>query len=82
MEKAYDTVDWPVMRQILWRYGVPDALILVPRKLYLEISIKLKVCGKNVRIPSTVGIWQGDNLASIIFVLFINAVGGFISPKW
>ena len=56
LEKACDTFDRPVMRQIMRRYGVTDVLILVLRKLYLDIVIKLKGCGKNVRILSTVGV--------------------------
>ena len=49
------------------KIGVPDALILVLRKLYLDIVIEVKGCGKNVRILSTVGVKQGDNLAQILF---------------
>ena len=63
-EKAYDTVE-PIMWQVLQRFGVPDELIFVLRKLYSDIVINLKGCGKNVRIPSTVGVKQGDNLATI-----------------
>ena len=62
------------------RYGVPDALKSVLRKLYSKIFIKIKGCGKNIRIPSTVAIEQGDNLALILFVFFVNAVGESISP--
>ena len=56
LDKAYDTVDWPVMWQILRRYGVLEELILVLRNMYLYIVTKIKGCGKNVRIPSTVGV--------------------------
>ena len=65
-EKAYDTVE-PIMWQVLQRFGVPDELIFVLRKLYSDIVINLKGCGKNVRILSTVGVKQGDNLAQILF---------------
>ena len=75
-------VDWPVMRQILWIYGLPDALILVLRKPYSDIVLKLKDCDNNVRILSTVAVKQGENLAPIIFVFFIDAVGESILPDW
>ena len=52
LDKAYDTVMW----QILRRYGVLEELILVLRNMYLYIVTKIKGCGKNVRIPSTVGV--------------------------
>ena len=82
MEKAYDTVYQPAMWQILRIYDVPDALIFVLMKLYLDIFIKLKGCGKNIRITSTVCFKHGKNLAPILFVLFINALGESISPEW
>ena len=67
LEKSYDTVDRLVIRQILRRYSVPNALISVLSKLYSEVFINIKCCGNNVSIPSNVGIKQGDNLAPIIF---------------
>ena len=82
MDKACDTFYWTVIRQILRRYGVPDAFVLVLSKLYSDIVIKLKGCGKNVSIPSTVSVKQGNNLAPIIFVFFIKSVGESISPEW
>ena len=48
----------------------------------MGIVVNLKDCSNNFRITSTAGIKKGDDLALIIFVLFINAVGEFISPKW
>ena len=42
-------VDRRVTWQILQRYGVPYALISVLTKLYSDIFIELKVCGKNFR---------------------------------
>ena len=82
LEKSYDTVDWPVMWQILRIYSVPDALILVLRKLYSEIFIEPKGYGKNTSIPSTVSVKQGNNLDPILFFFFINAVGESILPEW
>ena len=33
-------------------------------------------------IPSTVGVKQGDNLAPVLFVFFINAVAQSIEEEW
>ena len=82
LENAYNMVDQPLMWQIMRIYAVPNALILVLRNKYLFIVIKFKDCGKNVRIPSNVGLKQVNNLAPIRFVFFINDVGDSISPDW
>ena len=54
----------------------------MPRNLYLGIVVNLKDCSNNFRITSTAGIKKGDDLALIIFVFFINAVGESISAEW
>ena len=66
--KAYDTVDRELLWKIMARYGCPEELIFVLRKLYTNITVQLKGFGKGFTIPSTVGVKQGDNLA----VLFIS----------
>ena len=66
--KAYDTVDRELLMKIMARYGCPEELIFVLRKLYSDITVQLKGCGKGVTIPSTVGVKQGDNLAPVLFI--------------
>ena len=56
------------------RYGCPEDLIFVLRKLYTHITVQLKEFGKGFTVPSTVGVKQGDNLAPVLFIFFINAV--------
>lgn len=80
--KAYDTVDRELLWKIMSRYGCPEELIFVLRKLYTDITIELKSFGKGFTIPSTVGVKQGDNLAPVLFIFFINAVAESIEPEW
>ncbi len=80
--KAYDTVDRELLWKIMSRYGCPEELIFVLRKLYTDITIELKGYGKGFTIPSTVGVKQGDNLAPVLFIFFINAVAESIEPEW
>ena len=80
--KAYDTVDRELLWKIMARYGCPEELIFVLRKLYTEITVQLKGFGEGFSIPSTVGVKQGDNLAPVLFIFFINAVAESIEPEW
>ena len=80
--KAYDTVDRELLWKIMARYGCPEDLIFVLRKLYTDITVQLKGFGKGFTIPSTVGVKQGDNLAPVLFIFFINAVAESIEPEW
>ena len=43
--KAYDTVDRELLWKIMARYGCPEELIFVLRKLYTDITVKLKGYG-------------------------------------
>ena len=56
--KAYDTVDRELLWKIMARYGCPEELIFVLRKLYTNITVQLKGFGKGFTIPSTVGVKQ------------------------
>lgn len=63
------------------RYGCPEELIFVLRKLYTDMTVQLKGFGEGFTIPSPVGVKQGDNLA-VLFIFFINAVTESIEPEW
>ena len=63
------------------RHGCPEELIFVLRKLYTDTTMQLKGFGKGFTTPSTVGVKQGDNLAPVLFIFFINAVAESIEPE-
>ena len=63
------------------RHGCPEELIFVLRKLYTDTTMQLKGFGKGFTTPSTVGVKQGDNLAPVLFIFFINAVAESIESR-
>lgn len=48
--------------------------ITVIRKLHTDVMYQLAVGDHKARIPSTVGVIQGDNLGPILFIILMNAV--------
>ena len=72
--KAYDTVNREMLWLVLSRYGVPNAIIIVLKKLYNNTTIFMKFEKILTTFKSTCGVKQGDNLAPILFVIFLNAV--------
>jgi hypothetical protein len=59
--KAFDTVQHPLLFGILSRYGVPESLINVIKKMYKDCSISYKLGNDTINIPYKTGVQQGDN---------------------
>ena len=76
--KAFDTVPRDALMQVLKKFGIPDEMVAVIKRLYTDCIIKLEVeTGKGPEdrsIGSTAGVKQGDNLAPVLFKIFIQAV--------
>ena len=72
--KAYDTVNRELLWQILAKCGIPNKVIHVLKKLYNNTTISLTIEQVESVFKSTCGVKQGDNLAPILFVIFLNAV--------
>ena len=71
--KAFDSVPRDGLFAILGRFGLPEHLIEIIIDLHADFSVKFKVGAKDIEIPSTVGVKQGDNLAPILFLFAIQA---------
>ena len=73
-------------RELLWkilaRCGVPEKIIIVLKKLYNNTTISLTMENIESIFKSTCGVKQGDNLAPILFVIFLNAVITTLEKKW
>ena len=80
--KAYDTVNRELLFKILESYGIPPNLITILKKLYTDVMIHLKVGSKTETFGSTCGVKQGDNLAPILFIIFMNAVSTMLDELW
>jgi hypothetical protein len=71
--KAFDSVNREMLWQLLTKYGLPDDLITLIRKLYTDINIEVR-CGKaTASFTSRSGVKQGDNLAPVLFLFVIQA---------
>ena len=65
--KALDTANHELLFKLLSKFGVPDHLIDVIRRLYHNTEIKIKVGKEEQNIPYSVGVKQGDNMAPVLF---------------
>jgi hypothetical protein len=68
--------------KILVKYGIPDTLISMIVKLYMNITINMNVGKTNVSFESTSGVKQGDNLAPVLFLFVIQAVIDMMEEDW
>ena len=80
--KAFDTVNQDMLLKILSRYGLPDSLIDVIKRLYKDVNIEYKVGKKKFGIISTVGVKQGNNLAPILFLFVMQAAMDTLEVVW
>ena len=77
--KAYDTVNRELLWKILTRYGVPNVIIKILKKLYNNPIIFLS---EKTSFKATCWVKQGDNLPPILFVILFNAVTETLEKKW
>jgi len=54
--KAFDTVQHPLLFGSLNRYGVPEPLIKVIKKMFKDCSISYKLDGDRIKIPYKTGV--------------------------
>ena len=80
--KAYDTINRELLWKIMARYGVPNSLISVIQKLYRDVKIDLRIGKEKTTFGSTCGVKQGDNLAPILFIMFMNCVAESLDELW
>jgi hypothetical protein len=71
--KAFDTVPREGLFQVLSKFGVPDHLINLIKSLHTGFEVKLKVGKVDVQFPSSTGVKQGDNMAPILFLFYMQA---------
>ena len=71
--KAFDTVIHEALFTILAKYGVPENLITVIRKMYHTVKLSFTI-GKEKRfIDYTKGVFQGDNASPVLFLFIMLA---------
>ena len=71
--KAFDTVNQDMLKKNLAQFSLPEPLINVICRLYKQVRMKFK-SGKQIHeFLNLVGVKQGDNLATILFLFVIQA---------
>ena len=68
--------------KILKKYGIPPRTIMVIKKMYTNIKIKLGIEKAEALFYSTSGVKQGDNLAPALFLFAIQATIETMHRKW
>ena len=72
--KAYDTVNHALMLDILEWYGAPPQFVSAIERIYQDLVVVLKIEKEVVKLPQTVGVPQGDNMAPVLFLFLIMSV--------
>jgi Reverse transcriptase (RNA-dependent DNA polymerase) len=80
--KAYDSVNRELLWKILDRYGVPEKMVKVLKKLHNNVQYIMQIGKKTTKVVSTCGVKQGDNLGPILFIYLIQAVSTTLDKKW
>jgi len=80
--KAFDSVNREMLWKILAKYGLPDSLIVVIRKMYSNIKITISSRTAKTTFLSTSGVKQGDNVAALLFLFVMMAASELIEARW
>jgi hypothetical protein len=71
--KAFNTANHELLFKLLSKFGVPDLLVDVIRRLYHDTD-KIKVGKEERMILYLVGVKQGDNMAPVLFLFLMQAM--------
>lgn len=80
--KAYDTANHELLIALLARYGAPEELCEVVKRLYADLTVAITIEGEKLIIPQTSGIRQGDNLSPVLFLFLMSAVAEYLNKEW
>ena len=79
LEKAFDTVNWARLLEVLQDYEVNPDMLEVIRCLY--INTRGYIAGDNEFFCSTMGVRQGCPLSPLLFGFYFNRVVQHIDDK-
>jgi hypothetical protein len=67
---------------VLRKFGIPFHLCSLIINLHMGCTVKIRVGESDVEVTCTVGVKQGDNLAPILFIIFMQAALEIVHQKW
>jgi hypothetical protein len=71
--KAYDTANHKLLIDILRHYGAPPKFATAIETIYHNNTCILKIENEVTKIPQSVGVHQGDNMAPVFFLFLMMA---------
>ena len=77
--KAFDTVNRDALIDILKKLGVPTHLAFLIKQLHTNVQVKLKVGAADSCFNATIGVKQGDNMAPVLFLFYMQISSLFSS---
>ena len=80
--KAYDTANHDLLLDILERYGAPPQFVSAIARTYQDLVVVLKIKKEVVKLPQTVGVRQGDNMAPVLFLFLMSAFAETLEDEW
>ena len=82
LEKAYDKLEWSLIKDMLVRANIPDDLIVIIMSCISSVSTSILVNGEALdSIYPSRGIRQGDLLSPYLFILCMDYLGQLIEEK-
>jgi len=72
--KAFDTVPHAALWAVLRRRGIPPRLLSRIRALHTDVKVTLPVGDASTCFGYTIGVKQGDSLAPVLFLYYVQAV--------
>ena len=82
LEKAFDTVSREALWKVLHKFGLPDHLINLIIALHTDFSIKIRSGLRDIQLPYTTGVKQGDSLAPVLFNIYFQACIEVLDCRW
>jgi hypothetical protein len=80
--KAYDTANQNLLLRILERYDAPPKFDTAIQTIYTDNICILKIKKETVKIPQTVGVRQGNNMAPVLFLFLMTAFAETLEIVW
>ena len=73
--KAFDSINWDIMFNVLLAYGIPSQILKGIGGLFLDTMAQVVTKDGNTNFfPIIAGVQQGDTLASYLFIIVLDYI--------